>query len=171
MPWRDRPAIALQMAFGVLVSASVLRAVWWLSPQVTLPLTAAREPRATALALSIAVAALPLFVLVSRVAFVRFTGPSIDGGDADPRLLTDRRVLVNTLEQTGLFAAAAVVLVVGLPAQRIALPVLQALAFGLYRALFWWGYRWHPRWRAFGFATTFYSTVMLMGLGLATLYG
>lgn len=101
-----------------------------------------------------------LMAMIGRIAQRRFfDDESIDGGALAGAAETDRRVLANTVEQILLalciWPAAAVIL--GAPGIIITL----GLAFIPARLAFWIGYHLSPDLRAFGFAATFYPTVLL----------
>ncbi len=103
-----------------------------------------------------------LMAMIGRLAQRRFFDeaiidgqPPVPGSGAD----IDQRVLQNTVEQImlalciwplcGFFLGAGVPLVLG-------------LSFAVARLLFWLGYHVSPPLRAFGFAATFYPTVLAM---------
>jgi hypothetical protein len=93
-----------------------------------------------------------------------FTPADIDGSgltDGTAKAKRLQAVLQNTLEQTVLAALVYGSFAVLAPARWLgALPVA-ALLFFCGRALFWRGYAHGAGARAFGFALTFYSTVLL----------
>jgi hypothetical protein len=159
----DQRYIARMMFLGLLTAGGVIRLSWALSVRLPLLLTAG-SPRETAVAVSVLLAALPLVALISRIAALRYAGTAIDGGRSDPVVELLQRVLQNTLEQTVLFALVLAALALTLPVDRLPLLILQSGAFCVYRLLFWLGYGRSPRLRAFGFATTFYSTIILMAV-------
>ena len=81
----------------------------------------------------------------------------------------DQRVLTNTTEQLVLglcvWPAAAVILAGDGPGVIVVL----GLNFAFARLLFWGGYHLSPRLRAFGFAASFYPTVLVAGWTLWSL--
>lgn len=117
-------------------------------------------------AANVLIAAVWLMVSIGTLARHRFVTPQdIDGSgltSGSPAARVYQAILQNTLEQTVLasvaysaFAAVAPVSFLG------ALPVA-VLLFWIGRFTFWRGYANGAAHRAFGFALTFYSTVLLM---------
>ncbi|PVB61254.1 hypothetical protein DCO57_13020 [Labrenzia sp. 011] len=152
------------MLSALAVSALVLGAAAWLIPETWLPADTASARMALA-ARSTLFAAFWLLATIGILARHRFFTPAdIDGSGLTTGTDMARiyqAVLQNTLEQTVLagfvyasFAALAPDRMLG------ALPVA-AVLFWLGRALFWHGYAKGAGARAFGFALTFYPTVML----------
>ncbi|WP_111731898.1 MAPEG family protein [Roseovarius amoyensis] len=150
-----RRAIAIGMGAGVLWAVAVLTvgAIW-----VRLPVFALMPTIMTAfLAPGLVMAA-----MVGRLAQRRFFDDAIiDGGPLTGAAEIDRRVLVNTTEQLVLaiciWPAAAVMLGEYGPGVIVTLGV----AFALARVAFWAGYHLAPPLRAFGFAASFYPTVLV----------
>lgn len=122
----------------------------------------ASTDRLRSLAVALAVAGLWSAAAIGNVARIRFfSAVSIDGGDADPAVAHGRAIAQNTLEQAVLAAIAYGTLT--LATDRSALPVaVLALCFSVGRAGFWAGYRRGATARAFGFALTFYPTVLAL---------
>jgi len=111
---------------------------------------------------------LVLLAVIGRLAQRRFFDDTlIDGQDFAPGspAWIDQRVLVNTAEQALLalllWPFVAITLGGGLA-------VVLGVAFGVARLAFWIGYHRSPPARAFGFAATFYPTVLatLWALGV-----
>lgn len=150
-----RRAIAIGMGAGVLWAVAVLAvgAIW-----VRLPVFALMPTIMTAfLAPGLVMAA-----MVGRLAQRRFFDDAIiDGGALTGAAEVDRRVLVNTTEQLVLalciWPAAAVMLGGHGPGVIVTLGV----AFAVARLTFWAGYHLAPPLRAFGFAASFYPTVLV----------
>jgi len=120
------------------------------------------------------VLAISFWLLASVGALARhrfFTPADVDGsgltqGSAEAKIL--QAVLQNTLEQTVLAVIAYSCFAVLAPAQYLgALPVAAGL-FWVGRALFWHGYARGAGGRAFGFALTFYGTVIVLAATLVT---
>ncbi|MEE4013055.1 MAPEG family protein [Roseibium sp. FZY0029] len=93
-----------------------------------------------------------------------FTPEDIDGsgltsGTAKARVL--QAMLQNTLEQTALAALTYLAFAALTPAEYLGALPAAALLFWCGRALFWQGYAQGAAARSFGFALTFYSTVLL----------
>ena len=105
---------------------------------------------------------LVMAAMIGRLAQRRFFDDAIiDGGELAGGAEIDRRVLVNTTEQLVLalciWPAAAVMLGAEGPGAIMVL----GFAFALARVAFWIGYHRAPPLRAFGFAATFYPTVLV----------
>jgi len=107
---------------------------------------------------------LVMVAMIGRLAQRRFFDESIIDGQAYAKGSTaeiDQRVLTNTFEQLVLalciWPAAAIILTGYGPG------VIMALGFGFAfaRLAFWAGYHISPPLRAFGFAATFYPTVLV----------
>ncbi|MGR3455415.1 MAPEG family protein [Pseudooceanicola sp.] len=146
-----RPVILLGMALGLLWGAGLL----YIGAQVFLPV-----PPPMVLAMALFPAGLVMLVMVGRLAQRRFFDDStIDGAAFAPGSAgaIDQAVLTNTTEQlvlalmiwplAGYVLGAGVVLALG-------------LGFGVARVLFWVGYHLSPPLRGFGFAASFYPTVL-----------
>ena len=107
---------------------------------------------------------LVMLLMVGRLAQRRFFDDElIDGASSAPRSgpEIDQRVLTNTIEQLVLalciWPAAAVILAGDGPGVIMVL----GLNFAVARLLFWLGYHVAPPLRAFGFAASFYPTVLV----------
>ncbi len=115
---------------------------------------------------------LVMMAMIGRLAQRRFFDDAmIDGAPLTGAAEIDRRVLVNTVEQLVLamavWPAAAVLL--GAPGPGVI--VVLGIGFAVARVIFWWGYHRSPPQRAFGFAATFYPTVLVALWTLAALAG
>ncbi len=114
------------------------------------------------LAVTLAVVGLWSAAAIGNVARIRFLSTlSIDGGDADPAVAHGRAIAQNTLEQSVLAAIAYAALTLATDRSAVPIAVL-ALCFSVGRAGFWAGYRRGAAARAFGFALTFYPTVLAL---------
>lgn len=91
-----------------------------------------------------------------------FSSEAIDGTRApESRFLeVNLRYNQNTIEQTVLVVVAWPVLALFLPREQLGLIPVLAVLFGFGRIAFWIGYLIAPWARAFGFALTFYPTVV-----------
>jgi len=156
---RKRPKILIGMAAGALwalavVGGTQLADLPFLPPPLALP-GAFFAP------------GLVLIAMIGRLAQQRFFDDDIiDGADFEPgsRAWINQRVLSNTMEQlvlalviwpfVALVLGGAVVLVMG-------------LAFAVARVAFWIGYHMSPPLRGFGFAATFYPTILAAVWSLA----
>ncbi|HUO03734.1 MAG TPA: MAPEG family protein [Candidatus Binataceae bacterium] len=106
------------------------------------------------------ISALCLFAGVGLVANRRFVIPEAIAGDAVPAVEIDRRYVQNTLEQLMLAFVVHLAMATILPDNELrVIPILVAL-FVIGRVAFWIGYHIAPTARAFGFATTFYPTIV-----------
>lgn len=150
-----RQTIASGMALGLVWAVGVL---WIGGFVVSLPVFAVIPTIFTAYLL-------PGFVcllMVARLAQRRFFDDAlIDGAAPTGGAEIDRRVLSNTVEQVVLglciWPAAAILLGNRGPGVIMTLGV----AFAIARLAFWFGYHRSPPLRAFGFAATFYPTVLV----------
>jgi hypothetical protein len=111
---------------------------------------------------------------IARLAKHRFLTPSdIDGSgltSGSSRAMLLQALLQNTLEQAVLAIAVYLAWAALAPPAWISVVPLAALAFGLGRALFFWGYGGGAPGRALGVALTFYPSV-LMGMVLIATWG
>lgn len=82
---------------------------------------------------------------------------TIPGSKAD----IDGRVLQNTLEQTVFAVLATGLLVLAQPPHAAMILLAHAVVFSFGRAFFWWGYRHRSPLRVYGFALTFFGSVMV----------
>lgn len=149
-----RQVIALNMAAG-MVWAIVL--LWGAGKFVQLPVFALMPTIMTAFLAP----GLVTVLMIGRLAQRRFFDDRIiDGQPLSGGAEIDGRVLQNTVEQLVLalciWPAAAVIL----GGQGPGVILTLGLGFALARLLFWGGYHMSPPLRAFGFAATFYPTVL-----------
>ncbi len=152
-----RRLILLGMAAGLFWSVCVL---WLAGTFVTLPIFALMPTIMTAFLAP----GLVMLLMVARLAQRRFFDEAIiDGAPFAPGSSADidQRVLKNTAEQLVLglciWPAAAVILADKGPGVIVVL----GLNFAFARVLFWLGYHISPPLRAFGFAASFYPTVLV----------
>ncbi|HEX2592054.1 MAG TPA: MAPEG family protein [Rhizomicrobium sp.] len=111
------------------------------------------------------VPALALMVGIGVMANRRFFSTDAMDGTRTPAsssLEINLRYIQNTLEQTVLVAVAWSLLALELPLDRLGLIPVLAVLFGVGRFAFWIGYLLAPWARAFGFALTFYPTVVAL---------
>jgi len=149
-----RRGTAIGMAAGLIWAVGLL---WVAGSYVTLPVFTLMPTIMTAfLAPGLVMAA-----MVGRIAQRRlFDERVIDGGALAGGADIDQRVLRNTVEQLVLALAiwpAAAVLLTGRGPGVI---VMLGLGFAVARLAFWIGCHRGPALRAFGFAATFYPTVL-----------
>lgn len=130
------------------------------------------ETRLAAAAAATAIFAAWLGAAIARVAWLRFHTPSaIDAGGDDPADATLQRakaILQNTLEQAVLAALVLIGLAVAIERSALAIAALAGL-FSIGRTLFWAGYAEGATARAFGFALTFYPSMLALLTVLAAL--
>jgi uncharacterized membrane protein YecN with MAPEG domain len=101
-----------------------------------------------------------------------FSRDDIQGAGFYPpseRLVIPVAILQNTLEQTVLAVGAHLILATMLMGQELILLPVLALLFCVGRAAFWVGYRGGAGRRAFGFALTFYPTLLAYVLAIILL--
>lgn len=159
---RDQKIVAAGALSGIV---SMLVAMWLLS--TLMPTPSGVETLAERLAYAarwLAFAALPLFAMVAAVGNARFAGEAIDPtlGNEDRKIMVDGRVADNTTQQTLLFAAGLLGLAASLPPEWMGVVRAAALWFVVARIAFWIGYRIHPLYRGFGFASTAYLNLGLL---------
>jgi len=147
-----RRIILVSMIAGMIWALAII----WLTQIANLPFIMPQ----LALPCAFIAPGIVLIAMTGRLAARRFFDDAlIDGADfvAGSPAWIDQRVLSNTVEQlvlalviwpfVALSLGGAVVLVMG-------------FAFGIARILFWIGYHISPPMRGFGFAATFYPTVL-----------
>lgn len=146
-----RPVILLGMALGLLWGVGLL----WAGARVFLPV-----PPPMVLAMALFPAGLVTCVMIGRLAQRRFFDDTIiDGSPFAPgsAAAIDQAVLRNTVEQVAL---ALLVWPVAGYALGPGVVLALGLGFAIARVLFWVGYHMAPPLRAFGFAASFYPTVL-----------
>lgn len=147
---QKRPKILVGMAAGLVWAVAVL----WIGRQIPVPM-AMMQPTLMGAAFCPGVV---LVLMIGRLAQRRFfDDDTIDGQPLTGGAAIDARVLQNTVEQVvlalciwplvGFFLGAGTVLALG-------------IGFAVARVAFWVGYHVAPPLRAFGFAATFYPTVL-----------
>lgn len=149
---RKRPTIVI----GMIAGAAWALAVVWLPQSPGLPFL----PPPLALPGAFFAPGLVMLVMIGRLAQRRFFDDTIiDGEDFAPQspAWIDQRVLSNTTEQ--LVLALVIWPFVALTLGGIVV-VVMGLAFAVARLAFWIGYHISAPLRGFGFAATFYPTVL-----------
>jgi len=150
-----RRKIAVGMAAGVAWAVAVLAGA---GVFVTLPVFALMPTIMTAFLAP----GLVMIAMVGRLAQRRFFDEAIvDGGPLTGAAEIDRRVLVNTTEQLVLAMAVWPAAAVLLGPEGPGVILVLGVAFAVARLAFWAGYHLAPPLRAFGFAATFYPTVLV----------
>ena len=147
-----RPAIAAGMAGGAIWAVAVLWVGHGLAP---------RPEPIPVIALAFLPPGLVLAAMIGRLAQRRFFDDAlIDGDPSTGAAEIDRRVLVNTVEQVVLALCLWPALAVLLGPRGPGVVTALGWACVPARAAFWVGYHVSPPARAFGFAATFYPTVL-----------
>ncbi|HEU0099887.1 MAG TPA: hypothetical protein VFQ67_14075 [Allosphingosinicella sp.] len=159
---RDQKIVAAGAVSGIV---SMLAAMWLLTTQLPVPMgVEALAERLAYAARWLAFAALPLFAMVAAVGNARFASEAIDPtlGAEDRTIVVNGRVADNTTQQLLIFACALLGLAASLPPEYMGVVRAAALWFVAARTAFWIGYRIHPLYRAFGFASTAYLNLGLL---------
>lgn len=162
--------VAVGMASAFLTAAAILGVVVIYAGR-GLASPAPLEFRLWLLALSIMAPAFSLFVCIARLAKHRFFtaedihGSALSGGTVRARLL--QSLLQNTLEQGALALPVYMGCAFVYPSRFLGVIPAAAAMFLVGRVLFFAGYSNGAPSRAFGFALTFYPTVLL---GFAAIY-
>ncbi|KRS17209.1 MAPEG family protein [Roseovarius indicus] len=150
-----RRKIAVGMAAGVAWSFAVLIGA---AMFVQLPVFALMPTIMTAFLAP----GLVMIAMVGRLAQRRFFDDAIIDGEAfSGAAAIDQRVLSNTVEQLVLAMAVWPAAAVLLGAEGPGVILVLGVAFAVARLAFWFGYHRAPPLRAFGFAATFYPTVLV----------
>ena len=144
-----------------MLSGGVAGTLWallvvWLPGQGAQPFI----PLNVALIYAFLPAGLVLMAIIGRVAMLRFSDDDIiDGGPlpAGSRVEIDQRVLASTVEQSLLALLLWPFVAVTLGSVTV---IAMGIAFALARLAFWLGYHIAPPLRIFGFAASFYPTVL-----------
>lgn len=156
------------MALAIVVTLAGLAAVIGFEPATGLGLSVGYGERlAFALTWDIAIFAV-LAVTIGAIAQHRFFTPAdIDGSGltgGTPQVKVLQSVLQNTLEQSVLAVGAHLAWAVSAPEEWLGWLPLSAGLFVLGRILFWRGYARGAAARAFGFAVTFYPSVLTVAV-------
>ena len=165
MTTQAQKGVLAGMAAGLAVTAGTLGLAIALAPAPLVPHDV--PPLAFALAWDTAVVAC-LAINIAMIARHRFFTPEdIDGGglsEGTPRVRLLQSMLQNTLEQAVLAIVVHLAWASVMPAGRQAAVPVAALLFATGRVLFWRGYARGAPSRAFGFALTFYPSLVLLAL-------
>jgi hypothetical protein len=163
---KDQKAVAIGAISGVATMLIALATLSNLFPGMAADATAGE--RLAFAAQWIALAALPLFLVIGSVGNARFGSEAIDptAGRESPAMVINCRVVDNTVQQYLLFMAASLALAAGLRGDELAVIAAAAIIFIIARLAFWIGYRIKPIYRAAGFASTSYLNVVLFGYAI-----
>lgn len=149
---KKRPAILVGMVAGLIWALVVIGG----ASQANIPFV----PAPVALLGAFFPGGLVICLMIGRLAQRRFfDDDTIDGQpfDLGSGAYIDQRVLANTVEQMVLAFAIWPFVALTLGGQVI---MAMGLAFAVTRLLFWAGYHISPPLRGFGFAATFYTTIV-----------
>ena len=150
-----RRKIAIGMAAGAVWAVAVLVGA---ATFVQLPVFALMPTIMTAFLAP----GLVTIAMIGRLAQRRFFDDAIIDGEAfSGAAAIDQRVLSNTVEQLVLAMAVWPAAAVLLGAEGPGVILVLGVAFAVARLAFWVGYHMAPPLRAFGFAATFYPTVLV----------
>lgn len=144
------------IAFSMIAGALWALAIVWGSQSANLPYLMPR----LALPAAFFVPGLVTFAMIGRLAQRRFFDDDIiDGQDFVPGSSgwIDQKVLSNTIEQLVLALVIWPFVASSLGGMIV---LIMGFAFAIARVLFWVGYHISPPMRGFGFAATFYPTVL-----------
>lgn len=162
--------VAFGMAFAFFTALAVFTLAAILGEMRIAP-NASVDFRLKLLAASLLVPAASLFFCIARLAKHRFATPDDINGNAHtegtPRARLLQALLQNTLEQMALALPVYLSCSFLFPSNFLGLIPAAAAMFFVGRVLFFFGYSSGAPSRAFGFAFTFYPTVLL---GCATVY-
>jgi len=156
-------AIGMASAFLTAVATLTLAAIFggaYIAPSASV------EFRLVRLAACLMAPAASLFVCIARLAKHRFftpediNGSALTEGTSRAKLL--QALLQNTLEQLGLAVPVYLSCSLIFPSRFLGLVPAAAAMFFIGRVLFYLGYSGGAPSRAFGFAFTFYPTVLLL---------
>jgi uncharacterized MAPEG superfamily protein len=163
---RDQKTVAAGAVSGVL---AMLAALFVLSSlRIALPPFADAGERLAFAVKWAALAAAPLFFAIIAIGNARALSDAIDptAGKESPAMVVDGRVVDNTLQQYVLFVAAALSVAAVSRGDQLGIVSGAAIIFVVSRFAFWIGYRIHPLYRAFGFASTAYLNIILFGVAV-----
>lgn len=160
----EQRGVASGMASAFLIALAILAfAAIFGRPHIA-P-SASVEFRLSLLAASLMAPAASLFICIARLAKHRFftpediNGSALAEGTSRAKLL--QALLQNTLEQFALASSVYLVCSITFPSHLLGLIPAAAAMFLVGRVLFYIGYSGGAPSRAFGFAFTFYPTVLL----------
>lgn len=157
---REQRGVALAMAAALVLTILALGAAAVTDHE---PLPSAERLRIAMTADVLVVAWLAAAIAnVARLRF--FSEQDIAGSSTETSTVEVRRagaILQNTLEQVVLAVTAHMIVAASFPHARTLIVTLACL-FAIGRLLFWIGYRHGARARAFGFALTFYPSVLAL---------
>jgi len=155
----ERPPVLAPLV-GLVVAYGVWRGLAWL---IVLPPANEAQRIATACAALLPSVGLLLTMIQVQMLARAVTGAIDPTAGRDSRfLLTNQRVISNTLEQLVPFVPAFLALAAGVRADKMGQVVALALLFTLARLAFWIGYLAGTRLRAPGMVATFATNVVTL---------
>lgn len=157
----EQKFIRKRMLAGAITGVIVLLITWYISPFIHIKTFNDISNRWCALVFSITIAILPMIIMIGALAGMRFFSSAIDGSN-NSLIENNVKVLNNTHEQTILFIIAINILAISIPNSRVAMFPLLAIVFMVGRILFWKGYKKNNIARAYGFATNFYTSLLII---------
>jgi uncharacterized MAPEG superfamily protein len=163
---KEQKIVAAGASSGILAMVAMLVLLTAVTP--ALPVVADAGERLAFAAKWIALAAVPLILAIGAVGNARFGSEAIDPtAKLESReTIIDGRVADNTTQQFLLFGAASLAVAAASRGDQLGLLSAAAIVFVICRIAFWVGYRIHPLYRAFGFSSTFYLNIVLLGTAL-----
>lgn len=154
----NRPSILMGMALGLVWAVGLL---WLGVARVNLPVYSL----VPTLAFAFLAPGIVFLLMIGNLAAARFFDDRlIDGDEPVPwsRADINQRVLQNTVEQLVLALALWPPIAYLMTNDGPGVAVCLGLGFSLARVAFWVGYHLSPPLRAFGFAATFYPTILAL---------
>lgn len=159
---KEQTSIKKAMTGAVIVSAIVLGGSYFLFninfPKITTPF----QRFAFTLHWDLYASFMLLFGIFAVAGERLFSKASIDGSNADKKIEVNSRYIQNTLEQLILLFISQMTLCLYLNSYTLRIIPIFVIWFIIARICFWVGYHRMPISRAFGFAATFYPTVVVL---------
>ncbi len=165
----EQAGVRKSASAALLVSILVLAVAWHFG--VGWPLTPASDSDRLALVFRCELAiGFVLWAMIARVGAMRYFSPhdigGVGNGPEGREIAVARAALQNTIEQSVLAIIAHSALALALPANRMAVIAALTGLFVVGRTTYWFGYPRGAAARAFGFALTFYPTIMALAAAL-----
>ena len=151
---------------GMIAGVSIIYSLW--------PANPALSDLASRLAYTLqadAFAVLPLLFSILAVGNSRFLSEAIDPTlhKESQAMEVTGRVVDNTLQQFLIYLVGTLALAAGLTADEMRVIPAATIVFVVARVAFWIGYRIHPLYRAFGFASTAYLNIGILAFAFWTM--
>ena len=163
---KEQKIVAIGASTGIITMLATVAALSAWLPGA--PLLADAGERLAFVIRWIALGAAPLFIAIIAVGNARFSSDAIDptARKESPAMVIDGRMVDNTLQQFVLFTTASLAVAAVSRGDQLSLVSGAAIFFVFSRFAFWIGYRIHPLYRAFGFASTAYLNITLFAVAL-----